>query len=52
MKKYIIRVEKMGGDTYYMIYLRLFWIFYSFFERWNDIGSATTRINELNSKPR
>lgn len=44
--KFYIRYEKMGGEYYYMIYTKFF-IFNSFFERWNTPESAIARLNEL-----
>jgi len=49
MIKYYIRYEVMGGNWYYMIYSRFF-IFHSFYERWNTAESAKTRLSELNTQ--
>lgn len=46
MNKYIIKPEKMGGTTYYMIYKKCLW-WYVFFERWNTGETAMSRLNEL-----
>lgn len=48
MKKYVIKEEKMCGEPYFMIYVKILWIIPVFFERWNTLDSATTRIKELN----
>lgn len=50
MKKYIIKEEKMCGEIYQMIYVRWFGLFDYFYERWNNIETATIRLNELNNK--
>lgn len=47
MKKYFIKEEIIGGQIYYMIYVRLFGLFELFYERWNTYKSASTRLNEL-----
>jgi hypothetical protein len=47
MKKYIIKGEFLNGVLAYMIYVRIFWIFDVFIERWNTYESATNRIKEL-----
>ena len=49
MKKYFIKQEMMSGEIYHMIYVRCFWIFESFYERWNTHETATIRMNELNN---
>jgi hypothetical protein len=49
MKKYSIKKEMIGGDIYHMIYVRWFWIFESFYERWNTHETASIRLNELNN---
>lgn len=49
MKKYFIKQEIMDGEMYYMIYIKWFGIFESFYERWNTFKTATKRINELKS---
>ena len=47
MSKYYIKFEKMGGEYYYMIYIKR-WIFPDIFlERWNSGVSANERIKEL-----
>lgn len=48
MTKYYIRYEKMGGDYYYMIYQKT-WFIHTFFERWNTSSSAVNRLCELNN---
>lgn len=50
MKKYFIKEEIMCDKNYQMIYVRWFGLFESFYERWNDIESATIRLKELNKK--
>jgi hypothetical protein len=48
MEKYYIKKEKMCGEMYYMIYVKWFGFFGSFYERWNTHEAATIRLNELN----
>lgn len=48
--KYIIRYEKMGGEWYYMIYQRVFFLFfyrYQFFTRCNTPETAIETLEEL-----
>lgn len=47
MKKYILKPEMMGGELFYMVYVRLFWVFDIFLERWNTLASAELRLKEL-----
>lgn len=47
MIKYFIKKETIGGTGYHMIYVRTFWIFESFYERWNTEETAKIRLNEL-----
>jgi hypothetical protein len=47
MEKYFIREENINGDTYFMIYIRKFWLFKLFIERWNNLESAKIRLAEL-----
>ena len=49
MKKYFIKSEMMGGKLYYMIYVKWFGLFKSFFERCNTPETAKIRLNELNT---
>jgi hypothetical protein len=46
--KYFIKEEIMCNKLYYMIYINLFFGLSVFFERWNTIETATTRLSELN----
>ncbi len=48
LPKYYIRIELMGGTDYYMIYIKQMCI-NSFYERWNTLESAKTRLDELNT---
>lgn len=50
MKKYFIKVEKMGDGIYYFIYVKWFGLFEFFLERWNSPESAILRLNELTKK--
>lgn len=49
-KSYTIKKEPMGGETYYMIYEKRFFILESFYERWNTEESAKIRLDELMNK--
>ncbi len=40
----------MGGEWYYIIYVRLFWVLPMFYERWNDLEWAEVKLNELKNK--
>lgn len=46
-KSYSIKKELMGGEAYYMIYEKRFFIIESFYERWNTEESAKRRLDEL-----
>ena len=49
MKKYFIKMERMGDNTYYFIYVRFFWLFEFFLERWNTPETAMNRLEQLNN---
>ncbi len=48
MSKYYVKEELMCGEKYWMIYVRVFWIFSFFFERCNTLETADIRLSELN----
>ena len=49
-RRFVSRMERMGGEWFYMIYRRSWFGGLTFWERWNASESAAVRLSELNGE--